>query len=77
MESLDPQREGKAHADAVSSLLRSPQEIVRGRGRELEDVYKEIADANALAEELGLQRIAVNTSATDNPADSADQETEQ
>ena len=77
MESLDPQREGKAHADAVSSLLRSPQEIVRGRGRELEDVYKEIADANALADELGLQRVAVNASATDNTADSADQETEQ
>jgi capsid protein len=74
MESLDPQREGKAHAEAVSSLLRSPQEIVRGRGRELEDVYREIADAKALAEELGLPTAAQMASTAKQPAQTAAQE---
>ena len=74
MESLDPQREGKAQSDAVTNLLRSPQEIVRGRGRELEDVYKEIADANALADELGLQLPAAKTTNTNLPAQATAQE---
>jgi len=54
MESIDPLREVKARIDEVSFGLRSPQEIARSRGRDLEEVYREIAAANSLAEELGL-----------------------
>jgi lambda family phage portal protein len=54
MESPDPLRETKAMADQVQNLTRSPQEIAAARGRDLEDVYREIAAARKMAADMGL-----------------------
>ncbi len=67
-ESVDPLRETKAHVDQVSAGLRSPQEIVKARGRDLEDVYKEIAEAQQMAREMNIELKDVNTSLANNPA---------
>jgi lambda family phage portal protein len=55
MESIDPLRESKARVEEIKAGLRSPYEIVKGRGRDLEDVYTEIANARDLAETLNLE----------------------
>lgn len=55
MESIDPLRESKARVEEIKAGLRSPYEIVKARGRDLEDVYKEIANAKKLADTLGLE----------------------
>lgn len=68
MESIDPLRETKAQIDEVKTGLRSPQEIIKARGRDLEDVYKEIAAAKELAEELGLSFEDISTAMANNPA---------
>lgn len=67
MESIDPLRESKARIDEVKSGLRSPQEIARARGRNLEDIYKEIAEAKEMAEEMGLSFEEVSTALANNP----------
>lgn len=71
MESVDPLRETKARIDEVKACLRSPQEIVASRGRDLEEVYKEIKAAKEMAEEMGLdfnEIFAVGTGVANNPA---------
>jgi len=68
MEPVDPLRESKAQIDQVTKGLRSPQEIVKARGRDLEDVYREIAAAKKLAEEYGLTFEEVSTALANNPA---------
>jgi capsid protein len=68
MEALDPLKETKADADGVAACLRSPQEIARKRGRELEDVYKEIAAAKEMADEYGIAPEAISTATANNPA---------
>lgn len=72
MESLDPLRESKAQIDQVKAMLRSPQELAKARGRDLEDIYSEIAEAMELAEEKGLDYETaiglINTSVKNNPA---------
>ena len=78
MEPVDPLRETKSHIDEVKALLRSPQEIVKARGRDLEEVYKEIKAAKEMAEEYGLDFAeifqAVNTALANNPAAVEDQD---
>jgi len=70
MESIDPNRETKSNIDQVLAGLRSPQEIVKSRGRDLEDVYKEILAAKVLAEGMGLQfdLSSISTALANNPA---------
>lgn len=69
MESLDPLRETKGMVEQLKARLRSPQEIARARGRDLEDIYKEIAEAQDLAEELGVEKPDFDsTSVAGNPA---------
>lgn len=69
MESLDPLRETKGLVEQMKSRLRSPQEIARARGRDLEDIYKEIAEAQELAKELGVEEPDFgSTSVAGNPA---------
>ncbi len=70
MESIDPGRETKAMINQVKALLRSPQEIVRARGRNFEDVVNEIAQARELAETKGLSLDFSEPSTADanNPA---------
>jgi capsid protein len=48
--------------------LKSPQEVARERGRDLEDVYKEIKAAQDLAKEMGLVFESADTSDKNNPA---------
>ena len=70
MESVDPLRESKAMVEEIKAGLRSPYEIVKSRGRDLEDVYKEIANAKELADILGLefQLEKQSTGVANNPA---------
>ena len=69
MESIDPLRETKARVDEIKTGLRSPQEVVKARGRDLEDVYDEISTAKAMAEERGLNFQDVSTTVHNNPAE--------
>jgi len=70
MESIDISREAKAQVDQIAAGLRSPQEIAAARGRDLEEVYREIKEARDLAETMGLafDLSAVSTALADNPA---------
>ncbi len=68
MEAVDPLRESKANIDQMGAGLRSPQEIAAARGRDLEDIYKEIAAAKKLATTLGLDFTAASTALANNPA---------
>ena len=70
MESIDPLRESKARVEEIKAGLRSPYEIVKGRGRDLEDVYNEIAQAKELAKTLGLEfkLEKESTAVANNPA---------
>lgn len=68
MESVDPLRESKARIDEMAVGLRSPYEIAKSRGRDLEDIYKEIQQAKALAEQYGLTFNEVSTALANNPA---------
>lgn len=65
---VDKLRDSKADIAEMESLLRSPQEIVAGRGRQLEDVMKELAAAKAMAEKYGLTMEEVSTALANNPA---------
>lgn len=68
MEPVDPLKEIKANVDEMAQNLRSPQEIVARRGRDLEDVYDEIAQAKELADLKGLATEEVSTAMQTNPA---------
>lgn len=74
MESVDPLRETKARVDEVKAGLRSPMEIVRSRGRELEEVYKEIKIGKDMAKDHDLDFSEVNTNLANNPAAVSDQD---
>lgn len=67
-EPIDPLRESKANRDDMESGLRSPQEIAASRGRDLEEIYDEIAEAKAMADERGLTFGEVDTALAGNPA---------
>lgn len=68
MESNDPLRESKANIDDVKALHRSPQEIIKARGRDPEDVVKEAAVFKALCEKHGVAPEEVSTAMANNPA---------
>lgn len=68
MEPIDPLRESKANNDEMAAGIRSPQEIVGKRGRDLEEVYDELAEAKEMAEERGLTFGEVSTALANNPA---------
>ena len=68
MDPIDPMRETKAAVDGIKALIRSPQEVVRARGRELEDVYREIAAAKEMAAELDIAPEEISTALANNPA---------
>lgn len=68
MEPIDPLRESKANNDEMTAGVRSPQEVVGRRGRDLEEVYDEIAEAKEMAEERGLTLGEVSTALANNPA---------
>jgi lambda family phage portal protein len=69
MESIVPLQETKAYIDQMSAGIRSPQEFVKARGRNLEDVLNEIAEAREMAEERDLDfNQKPGTAAANNPA---------
>src|SRR4030043_461716 len=51
LERREALRDTKSDIEEINRGLRSPQEIVKSRGRDLEEVYKEIAAAKEIAEE--------------------------
>lgn len=68
MDAVDPLREAKGQIEAISYGLKSPQEVARERGRDLEDIYDEIAMAQEMAKEKGLQFGKAGLSEKNNPA---------
>ena len=68
MEAVDPLREAKSQIEAISYGLKSPQEVARERGRDLEEIYNEIKAAQNMAIEMGLTFDAAGTSVKTNPA---------
>jgi lambda family phage portal protein len=68
MDAVDPLREAKGQIEAIGYGLKSPQEVARERGRDLEDIYKEIQSAREMAGEMGLTFAAANKSEKNNPA---------
>lgn len=68
LESIDPGRETKSTINQIKSLLRSPQEVTRARGRDYEEVLREIKAAKDLAESYGLTMEEVSTALANNPA---------
>jgi lambda family phage portal protein len=69
MESISLMQETKALIDQVAAGIRSPQEIVKARGRDLEEVYNEIAEARDMAEEKKLDfSEKPSTAMANNPA---------
>jgi lambda family phage portal protein len=70
MESIDPLREVKARVDEIKAGLRSPQEYVQARGRDLQEVLNEIAQAKQMAADLDLDLdlFQISTAVAGNPA---------
>jgi lambda family phage portal protein len=70
MPSVDPLRDGKADIDAIASGIKSPQEVILGRGHDPEEVVAQRAAWRDLCEEYGLDASTggVSTSLAHNPA---------
>lgn len=70
MEDVDPLRTGKAQLDQVSALLRSPQEILLARGRDPEEVLRDIQRWKKMVETAGLEMVLPQskTNLAQNPA---------
>lgn len=68
MEAVDPLREAKSQIEAISFGLKSPQEVARERGKDLEDIYNEIKAAKEMAAEMGLEFKDAATPDKSNPA---------
>ena len=68
MDAVDPLREAKGQIESISFGLKSPQEVARERGRDLEDIYKEIAAAKEMAAEMGLEFESADMPEKNNPA---------
>lgn len=68
MDAVDPLREAKGQIESISFGLKSPQEVARERGRDLEDIYKEILAARELAKEMGLEFTTADMPDKNNPA---------
>lgn len=69
MMSQDPLREGKAAIDLVANHLSSPQEYIRARGRDPEDVLREFAQWEDWKKEYDIKDpVEVSTAMQNNPA---------
>lgn len=70
MEPADPLKEAKAKAEEMKTLTRSPQETARERGRDWEEILKEIQAATEMAADYGLvyDPNTVSTASASNPA---------
>jgi lambda family phage portal protein len=68
MESPDPLRETRAVVDEIKMGLKSPQEHVASRGRDLEEVLDELAEAKEMMGARGLTWGDVSLSLQTNPS---------
>lgn len=68
MDAIDPLREAKSQIESISYGLKSPQEVARERGKDLEEIYMEIKAAKELASTMGLKFEAAGKSQKNNPA---------
>ena len=70
MPSVDPLRDGKADIDAIASGIKSPQEVILGRGSDPEEVVAQRAAWFALCAEHGVDPTTggVSTALAHNPA---------
>ena len=70
MESIDPLRESKALVEDIKAGLRSKTEIAKARGRDIEDIYNEIANEKQLEDDLELEFSLdkQSTAVANNPA---------
>ena len=67
-DALDPLREGRAEGEAVDKILRSPQEVMLGRGRDPETVLDERKEWEEMLAERGLSAVDPKTGLKTNPA---------
>ena len=74
MDSVDPLREAKAAIDMKAALLKSPQELIRARGKDPEEVLKECAQWRDWLDEYDLTEEEVSTALANNPAAVDDQD---
>lgn len=70
---VDPLKEGRAEADAISNLLKSPQEVTAARGRDYEEVLDEIQAARQMQQDRELDVNGTSKSAKTNPASLMDE----
>ena len=68
MDAVDPLREAKSQIEAISYGLKSPQEVARERGKDLQDIYNEIKAAQDMAKDMGLVFESAATADKNNPA---------
>jgi lambda family phage portal protein len=68
MVAVDPLRESKSQIESIDYGLKSQQEVARERGRDLEDIYREIKAARDMAKEYGLEFVKPSTAVSNNPA---------
>lgn len=68
MNAINPLREAKAQVEAISGLLKSPQEVALERGRNYEDVLDEIAQAKEMQKDRGLEVVDEKKNEKNNPA---------
>lgn len=51
---VDPEKDTKAGLRSVGGRIRSPQDLIRERGKEPTEVWQEIAEAKRVLEEMGI-----------------------
>jgi len=73
---VDPSNESKAQAAAVALGVKSRKEIAGEQGRDIEDVLREIAEEQELADELGVELGAPGTQAAGKPGGAKDKGTD-
>jgi len=75
MESIDPAKEGQGNIDQIAAGLKSPQEVAKTRGKDLEQIYQELASAKTLASKYGLDFTpsTPSTPATTQPEENQDE----
>jgi capsid protein len=69
-------RESKAWIDSTKSNLRSPQEAIRARGKDPEEVLREIQEFRAWEKEMGIEPMDVSKAMANNPASVEKQKSE-
>jgi len=74
--SVDPQRDGRAHIEAIAAGLESPQQAILADGRDPEEVVAQIAEYQQMLKAAGITLGKVSSSLSNNPAALEDQPAE-